>query len=107
LDQYVNDRPYVASSLTSVALKVAFSSAMSGKGKTHAERYAERMRWEITLPAVACDAGESLITRIFAPLGYSVTTTRLPLDASFPAWGQADLYSVRLEGTQTVPDVFN
>src|SRR5579871_6708393 len=31
LDQYVNDRPYVASSLTSVALNTAFGSALSGK----------------------------------------------------------------------------
>ena len=29
LDQYVNDRPYVASSLTSVALNVAFGSALA------------------------------------------------------------------------------
>jgi 2-polyprenyl-3-methyl-5-hydroxy-6-metoxy-1,4-benzoquinol methylase len=107
LDQYVNDRPYVASSLTSVALKTAFSAAMGGKAKTHAERYTEPMRWEITLPAVACEAGEAMITRLFAPLGYSVTTTRLPLDPMFPAWGQADLYSLSLEGTQTVPDVFS
>ncbi len=107
LDQYVNDRPYVASSLTSVALKTAFSAAMGGKARTHAERYAERMRWEIALPAVACEAGEAMITRLFAPLGYSVTSTRLPLDPMFPAWGQADLYSLRLEGTQTVPDVFS
>ena len=107
LDQYVNDRPYVPSSLTSVALKVAFSTAMNAKAQTHAERYAERMHWQVTLPAVACDAGESMITRLFAPLGYTVTTTRLPLDPTFPAWGQADLYTVLLEGEQTVPDLFS
>src|SRR5579885_2572276 len=107
LDQYVNDRPYVPSSLTSVALKTAFSTAMNAKAQTHAERYTERMRWQVTLPAVACAAGEPLITRLFAPLGYTVTTTRLPLDPNFPAWGQADLYTVQLEGEQTVPDVFS
>src|SRR6516165_10080347 len=31
LDQYVNDRPYVASSFMSVAIGVAFKSAMAGK----------------------------------------------------------------------------
>ncbi len=107
LDQYVNDRPYVASSLVSVALNVAFSTAMAGRGKQKVERFAERMHWRIILPAVACDAGEKLIASIFAPLGYAVETTRLPLDPQFPTWGQADLYTVTLEGEQTVPDMLN
>jgi len=106
LEQYVNDRPYVASSLTSVALKTAFATAMSGRSQSHPERVSEKVRWEVTLPAVACDAGENLIRRIFTPLGYTVTATRLPLDAQFPAWGEADLYTVRLEGMQTVQDMF-
>ncbi|HET9979996.1 MAG TPA: hypothetical protein VFQ32_06115 [Ktedonobacterales bacterium] len=75
LDQYINDRPYVASSLTSVALRTAFSTALVGRSASasHGERLTERMRWVVTLPAVACDAGESLIHSIFAPLGYNVT----------------------------------
>ncbi len=106
LEQYVNDRPYVSSSLTSVALKTAFATAMSGRSQSHPERVTEKIRWDVTLPAVACDGGEPLIRRLFAPLGYSVTATRLPLDTHFPAWGEADLYSVRLEGMQTVQDMF-
>ena len=31
LDQYVNDRPYVASSLTSVALRTAFGTALAAE----------------------------------------------------------------------------
>jgi 3' terminal RNA ribose 2'-O-methyltransferase Hen1 len=106
LEQYVNDRPYVASSLTSVALKTAFATAMSGRSQSHPERVTEKVRWEVALPAVACDGGENLIRRLFTPLGYTVDTTRLPLDTQFPAWGEADLYSVRLEGMQTVQDMF-
>ena len=106
LEQYVNDRPYVASSLTSVALKTAFATAMSGRSQSHSERVTEKVRWEATLPVVACDGGDNLIRRLFTPLGYEVATTRLPLDTHFPAWGQADLYSVRLEGMQTVQDMF-
>jgi SAM-dependent methyltransferase len=107
LDQYVNDRPYVANSLTSVALNVAFRTAMSGECKTHPERVREPKRWEVTLPAVACDAGAECIAAVFEPLGYSVTTTRLLLDPQFPSWGPADIYRVRLEGTHTVADMFN
>jgi 3' terminal RNA ribose 2'-O-methyltransferase Hen1 len=107
LDQYVNDRPYVACSLTSVAVSTAFGSALAGKCRERPERVDERMRWEVALPAVACDAGEELIARIFAPLGYAVTTTRLPLDPHFPGWGQADLYAVTLDGTQTTHAMLN
>ena len=37
LDQYVNDRPYVASSLVSVALGTAFRSALAGKSRYRPE----------------------------------------------------------------------
>ncbi|HEV2237608.1 MAG TPA: methyltransferase, partial [Ktedonobacterales bacterium] len=107
LDQYVNDRPYVANSLTSVALNVAFRTAMGGVCKALPERVAEPMRWDVMLPAVACDAGAESIAAIFAPLGYDVATERLPLDPTFPAWGPSDVYAVRLAGTQTVADLFN
>ena len=107
LDQYVNDRPYVVSSLTSVALNVAFGSALGGKSRERPERVNEVMRWEVSLPVVACDAGEDLITRIFAPLGYEVTVERLPLDPVFPAWGPSNLYTLRLSGAQTVQGVLS
>lgn len=109
LDQYVNDRPYVASSLTSVALRTAFSTALAGRSASASrnERLSERMRWVVTLPAVACDAGASLIERIFAPPGYTVTTEQEPLDTHFPGWGMADLYRVTLDGMQTTQDVLS
>jgi 3' terminal RNA ribose 2'-O-methyltransferase Hen1 len=107
LDQYVNDRPYVASSLTSVALNVAFGSALGGKSRERPERVNEVMSWEVGLPVVACDAGADFITRICAPLGYEVTAERLPLDPAFPAWGLSNLYGVRLSGAQTVQAVLS
>ncbi|HEX8997590.1 MAG TPA: 3' terminal RNA ribose 2'-O-methyltransferase Hen1 [Ktedonobacterales bacterium] len=107
LGHYINDRPYVASSITSVALSTAFSSALAGKATSHTERLTERMRWEVNIAAVACEASEDFITRMFAPLGYAVTTTRLPLNQRFPAWGQANLYSLSLAGSQTVRDVLS
>jgi 3' terminal RNA ribose 2'-O-methyltransferase Hen1 len=107
LDGYVNDRPYVANSLTSVALNVAFRTAMSGESKALPERVGERMRWEVHVPAVACDGGERLIADLFEPLGYTVACARLPLDPRFPAWGMSDVYDVRLAGEQTTAAVFN
>ena len=104
LDQYVNDRPYVASSFLSVALIEAFSSAMNGKSRERPERVGEKMPIKISLVAVACDAGEELIARLFAPLGYAVAAQRLPLDERFPAWGESRVYALQLEGEQTIQD---
>ncbi|HEU5440628.1 MAG TPA: 3' terminal RNA ribose 2'-O-methyltransferase Hen1 [Ktedonobacterales bacterium] len=105
LDQYVNNRPYVASSLVSVALRTAFASALAGHSKEHPELLDRRYAWQVRLPAVSCDGGAELIERVFAPLGYAVTTTRLPLDPQFPAWGESNLYGVTLAGEQTVRGV--
>ena len=102
LDQYVNDRPYVASSFLSVALIEAFSTAMNGKSRERPERVGEKMRVAIHIAALACDGGEDLITRLFAPLGYTVTATQTPLDERFPEWGASRIYGVTLEGEQTV-----
>lgn len=107
LDQYVNDRPYVASSLTSVALNTAFRTAMSGESKLLPDRVHEPLRWIVELPAVACDGDEDLLSKLFTPLGYTIMATRLPLDERFPEWGAADLYQVRLEGIQTIADMLN
>ncbi len=101
LDQYVNDRPYVASSLTSVALRVAFSSALAGRCEARPDLVGRSLHWEVTIPALNCDAGADLITRLFTPLGYEVVAECLPLDARFPAWGEANLFYVRLTGEQT------
>lgn len=102
LAQYVNDRPYVASSFLSVALGQAFSTALSGRCKDRPERVGELWPLEASLPVIDCDAGAGLITDLFQPLGYDVALERLPLDTQFPEWGASSLYSVTLHGKQTV-----
>lgn len=49
LAEYVNDRPYVASSLLSVALAKAFSSALNGKCKDKPELVTEKLPFEVTI----------------------------------------------------------
>ena len=60
LDHYVNDRPYVSTSLTSVALRIAFSTALAGRCQQRPERLDERMRWVVKLPAVGGTGGKHL-----------------------------------------------
>lgn len=105
LAQYVSDRPYVASSFLSVALVEAFGTALGGRSKERPDRVNEKMPLTATLPAVDCDAGESLIRALFEPLGYVIELTRQPLDVRFPQWGDSNLYRVTLTGTQTVQDL--
>jgi 3' terminal RNA ribose 2'-O-methyltransferase Hen1 len=107
LDQYVNDRPYVASSLFSVALNAAFSTAMNGRSKDRPNRVDEKMRLTICLAAVSCSAGAELVEKLFAPLGYEIALERAVLDERFPEWGESDLYTITLRGEQTVQDALS
>jgi 3' terminal RNA ribose 2'-O-methyltransferase Hen1 len=105
LDQYVNDRPYVASSLMSVAIGELFSTTLAGRSKERPERIGEAMPLRARLAAVDCDGGEALIRRLFEPLGYTVSVERALLDERFPEWGSSDLYGITLEGRQTVQNM--
>ena len=79
LDAYVNDRPYVASSLLSSAISNAFGSALNGHCEQLPERLLEEMPFRVSLPAVRCPGGAPLIEKMFAPLGYDVETSQIPL----------------------------
>ncbi len=97
LQQYVNDRPYVASSFMSVAIAKAFSTAMNGRctGKPELADVVFPLQVKISvLPAAK--GGENLIRALFEPLGYSVDCKRLTLDEKFPEWGESRFYEVSL-----------
>ena len=82
LEQYVNDRPYVASSFLSVALADVFGSAMAGKAKERAELVNVALPLKAVVSSVPCHAGEDLLKRLFEPLGYLVSAESLfPADA--------------------------
>lgn len=96
LDQYVNDRPYAASSFLSVALAEVFGSAFSGSSKERPELVQQPIPLEVEIPAVPCRGGEALLRRLFEPLGYTVRATALPLDGRFPEWGESRYLKVHL-----------
>jgi len=96
LQQYVNDRPYVASSLLSTAIARVFGSALGGRSKHHAELAATPLPLEACLPAVSCRGGERVLRSLFEPLGYEVDCVQRPLDAERPSWGASRVHSVRL-----------
>jgi 3' terminal RNA ribose 2'-O-methyltransferase Hen1 len=101
LAQYVNDRPYVASSFFSVALAQVFGSALGGKSKERQELADSPLPLQAKLAVIPCRGGETLLHRFFEPLGYTVTAVRHVLDETFPDWGPSPYFTLTL--TRTCP----
>jgi 3' terminal RNA ribose 2'-O-methyltransferase Hen1 len=102
LSQYVNDRPYVASSFLSVAIAKVFRSALSGQCKDQPELATLAMPLCAKLAVLPCRGGVDFLARLFEPLGYTVTATPHILDEHFPEWGNSAYFSVELNATTTV-----
>jgi 3' terminal RNA ribose 2'-O-methyltransferase Hen1 len=106
LQQYVNDRPYVASSFLSVAIADVFGSALAGKSRERLELVSAAIPLEAAVSVVRSRAGgEDLLRRLFEPLGYNVETRRHPLDEAFPEWGEGPYYSLKLTATKTLQEL--
>jgi 3' terminal RNA ribose 2'-O-methyltransferase Hen1 len=105
LDQYVNDRPYVASSFMSVAISQVFGSAMAGRCKDRPDLVNQPMPLVAQLDVLPIRMGTQSLHRIFEPLGYEVQSTRVALDDRFPQWGDSPYHSVRLSATKTVAEL--
>jgi 3' terminal RNA ribose 2'-O-methyltransferase Hen1 len=105
LGEYVNDRPYVASSFMSVALVNVFKSAMAGTCKGFEELVASAIPLEAWLPVVPARGGEELVRRLFEPLGYAVEVDAIELDPEFPAWGDDRHIELRLTGDVRLADL--
>ncbi|GGJ23011.1 3' terminal RNA ribose 2'-O-methyltransferase Hen1 [Streptomyces brasiliensis] len=97
LAQYVNDRPYAASSLLAVALSSVFSSAMRGVCTARPERAAEPLPLAVEVPVLPARGGPDLVRRLFEPLGWAVTADPVPLDPEFPEWGDSRYVRLILE----------
>lgn len=97
LAQYVNDRPYAASSLLAVALSGVFSSALRGVCNARPERAATPLPLRIEIPALPARGGPELVGRLFEPLGWAVTAEPVALDTEFPQWGASRYVRLVLE----------
>ena len=107
LAQYVNDRPYVASSFLSVAISQVFGSALGGRGKDRAELIDAPLPLEARISVVPCRGGESFLRRLFEPLGYEVAAEHHTLDERFPEWGESPYYTVALRARTRLRDLLS
>ncbi|MFT3943370.1 MAG: hypothetical protein QM705_06035 [Ancrocorticia sp.] len=114
---YVNDRPYAAGSMLSVAIGRVLGSALKGKSETHAELAAARLPLTIHLPTVVARpfathpggevkiGGAALVERLFEPLGWEVTARPEPFGP--PDWGDSPYLDVTLTGNVRLADALS
>jgi 3' terminal RNA ribose 2'-O-methyltransferase Hen1 len=105
LSEYVNDRPYVASSFLSVAISNVYGSALSGRSQERPELVKQKIPLTAKISVLPCRGGESLLKRLFEPLGYQVSAKPHPLDEHFPEWGESVYFSVTLQNSCRLQDL--
>jgi 3' terminal RNA ribose 2'-O-methyltransferase Hen1 len=94
MDQYVNDRPYAASSFLSVALARGVREALAGRSKERQGLAESAIPLEAVIAPVR--GTPELIERLFGPLGYTLSAERHPLDPDRPEWGDSPYVTLRL-----------
>ena len=99
LAQYVNDRPYAASSMLAVALGKVFSTARQGRCAARPDLEGVPLPLTVAVAAVPTDDGPGLVERLFAPLGWSVQARPAVLDPAIPRWGLSRYVDLTLTGT--------
>ena len=105
LSQYVNDRPYAASSFLSVAISRVFGSAMSGKSRERPEMAEARLPLRARIAVLPCRDGEGFLRRLFEPLGYAVSAEPHAFDGAFPDWGESPYFTVELSAQVRLRDL--
>ncbi|MDI6102871.1 3' terminal RNA ribose 2'-O-methyltransferase Hen1 [Actinoplanes sp. NEAU-A12] len=103
LSQYVNDRPYAASSLLSSALAKVFRSALRGASKDRPELAEVALPLEVRVPVLRGTV--DLVTRLFAPLGWAVTATPIMFEPEIG--GDSRYVDLLLTGELRVADALN
>jgi 3' terminal RNA ribose 2'-O-methyltransferase Hen1 len=105
LAQYVNDRPYAASSMLAVAIKEAFRTALTGRCEARPELAATRIPLELHVPALRCRGDKALADRVFAPLGWQVDAIPQPFTPA--EWGDSPYLDLHLNGELRLADALN
>lgn len=104
LGQYVNDRPYAASSMLAVAIGKVFRTAMAGRCTARPELPGRPLPLRLHLPALRSAGGAEQVRALFEPLGWSVETRAIPLDESIAEWGDSRYVDTTLTGTQLLSE---
>ncbi|MEM7031042.1 MAG: 3' terminal RNA ribose 2'-O-methyltransferase Hen1 [Chloroflexota bacterium] len=107
LSQYVNDRPYVASSFMSVAIAQVYGSALAGSSRERAALAETPLPLVAKVAVLPCRGGEPLLRALFEPLGYQLEATGHELDPQNPQWGQSHYFTLTLTHTIRLQDLLS
>lgn len=107
IDQYVNDRPYVASSMLAVAIAQVFGTALAGICKSRPDLVTTPIPLSARIASMPCHGGEELLRKLFEPLGYQLALYSHPLDEQIPEWGASSMFTVSIDGTKTLSDLLS
>ena len=105
LDQYVNNRPYVASSFLSVAISDVFGTAMTGRSKERPDLAESELPFVAKLAVVPCKGGEPFLRRLFEPLGYEVAVAHHPLDERSSDSVDSRYFTVEISGAKRLSEL--
>lgn len=99
IDQYVNDRPYAASSFMAVALGRALRTAMTGMSRERQDLAETEIPLEaVVTPLPARGGGERLVRELFEPLGWTVEVETVE---------EANYVTLRLSGRARLQALLN
>lgn len=107
LEQYVNDRPYAASSFLAVAIVKALRTAVGGRCAQRPELAATAIPLEATVTPLPARGGTDLVRALFEPLGYEVDIEPIALDPNWPEWGASHYVTLRLRARCRLADLLS
>ena len=105
LFDYVNDRPYTASSFLSTAITRIFNTAMNGRCDKKQDLADTPI--DLTANIFSIHGTEDFARKIFEPLGYTVKTTKNILDEKFQEWGESPYINLEISGKVRLSDLLN
>ena len=106
IENYVNDRPYAASSFLSVAMGRALRTAMSGASRERPELAEAEIPLDAVVTPLPARGGVHLVHDLFEPLGWTVETT--PVGDGGAVTSKTPTYvTLKLSGTARLSALLN
>ncbi|MBR1592484.1 MAG: 3' terminal RNA ribose 2'-O-methyltransferase Hen1 [Ruminococcus sp.] len=107
LFDYVNDRPYAATSFMSTAIVRIFGTAMSGRCDKRRELADTPLNLTAEIFSLKDGGDTELAAQMFEPLGYTVSAERTKLDDKFPEWGISPYINLTIKGNVRLSELLN
>lgn len=105
LDQYVNDRPYAASSFLSVAINKSLRTAMNGQCNARPDLPEAELPLEVVVTPLPMRGGADLVRSLFEPLGWAVEIG--PVEGADPTTMSRLYGRLRLTGAARLSALLN